>query len=106
MTFHRKRRIIEVLIYRVVVAGEEVEIRYVIPTGPKGELVRFHNLGADCHNEWRPHLGLDQHSLVPLLRCPSEGRSQCRDYPAALCMIITYRLPDRGIPHPTTRTLP
>ncbi|HEU5229000.1 MAG TPA: recombinase family protein, partial [Ktedonobacteraceae bacterium] len=46
-TFEQKRQLIELLIDRVVVTGEEVEIRYVIPTSPKGEAIRFCHLRLD-----------------------------------------------------------
>ena len=37
----------ELLIDRVIVTGEEVEIRYVIPTDPSSEQVRFCHLRSD-----------------------------------------------------------
>ena len=43
-TFEQKRHLVELLIDRVVVTGEEVEIRYVIPTSPRGEASRFYQL--------------------------------------------------------------
>ena len=46
-TFEHKRQLIELLVDRVVVTGEEVEIRYVIPTSPKGETIRFCHLRLD-----------------------------------------------------------
>ena len=46
-TFEQKRQLIELLIDRVVVTGEEVEIRYVIPTSSKGEQMRFCHLRLD-----------------------------------------------------------
>jgi site-specific DNA recombinase len=46
-TFEQKRQLIELLVDRVVVTGEEVEIRYVIPTSPKGETIRFCHLRLD-----------------------------------------------------------
>ncbi len=49
-TFEQKRLLIELLIDRVVVTGEEVEIRYVIPTSPKGETFRFCHLRLDYFN--------------------------------------------------------
>jgi site-specific DNA recombinase len=49
-TFEQKRQLIELLIDRVVVTGEEVEIRYVIPTSPKGETTRFCHLRLDYFN--------------------------------------------------------
>jgi len=42
-SFEQKRRLVELLIDRVVVTEEEVEIRYVIPTSASGEHARF------CH---------------------------------------------------------
>ncbi|MCC7362538.1 MAG: recombinase family protein, partial [Anaerolineales bacterium] len=49
-TFERKRQLIELLIDRVVVTNDEVEIRYVIPTSPASEHVRFCHLRLDHFN--------------------------------------------------------
>jgi len=50
-TFEQRRRLVELLIDRVIVTGEEVEIRYVIPTHPSSEHVRFCHLRSDyLHN--------------------------------------------------------
>jgi site-specific DNA recombinase len=49
-TFEQKRQLIELLVDRVVVTGEEVEIRYVIPTSSKGETMRFCHLRLDYFN--------------------------------------------------------
>jgi len=38
---------VELLIDRVIVTDEEVEIRYVIPTDPSSEKVRFCHLRSD-----------------------------------------------------------
>ena len=46
-TFEQKRTLVELLIDRVVVTGQEVEIRYVIPTSPASEQVRFCQLRKD-----------------------------------------------------------
>jgi site-specific DNA recombinase len=46
-TFEQKRKLVELLIDRVVVTNEEVEIRYVIPTSPQSEQVRFMHLRSD-----------------------------------------------------------
>jgi site-specific DNA recombinase len=46
-TFEQKRRLVELLIDRVIVIDDEVEIRYVIPTHPRGEHVRFCQLRKD-----------------------------------------------------------
>ncbi|HEY7417141.1 MAG TPA: recombinase family protein, partial [Ktedonobacteraceae bacterium] len=46
-TFEQKRHLIELLIDRVIVTNEEVEIRYVIPTAPRSEHLRFCHLRLD-----------------------------------------------------------
>jgi site-specific DNA recombinase len=45
--FEQKRQLVEMLIDRVVVSHEEVEIRYVVPTNKAGEQVHFSHLRAD-----------------------------------------------------------
>ncbi|MGH9767970.1 MAG: recombinase family protein, partial [Blastocatellia bacterium] len=47
MTFEEKRQLIELLIDRVIVKDDQVEIRYVIPTSPAGEKMRFCHLRSD-----------------------------------------------------------
>lgn len=46
-TFAQRRQLVELLIDRVIVLGGEVEIRYVIPTSPRGEQTRFCHLRLD-----------------------------------------------------------
>ncbi len=46
-TFEQKRQLVELLIDRVVVTNEDVEIRYVIPTGSSSEHIRFCHLHQD-----------------------------------------------------------
>jgi site-specific DNA recombinase len=46
-TFKQRRKLVELLIDRVIVTGEEVEIRYVIPTDPSSEHIRFCHLRTD-----------------------------------------------------------
>jgi site-specific DNA recombinase len=46
-TFERRRQLVELLIDRVIVTDEQVEIRYVIPTSPAGEKMRFCHLRSD-----------------------------------------------------------
>lgn len=46
-TFERKRQLVELLIDRVVVTGDNVEIRYAFPIGPAGESGRFCPLRVD-----------------------------------------------------------
>jgi site-specific DNA recombinase len=47
-TFEQKRRLVELLIDRVIVNDEEVEIRYVVPTSPEGPHQPFCHLRTDC----------------------------------------------------------
>ena len=42
-SFEQKRQLVELLIDRVIVANGDVEIRYVLPTSPSSESIRF------CH---------------------------------------------------------
>ena len=46
-TFEQKRRLVELLIDRVIVTDEEVEIRYVVPTSPEGPHQPFCHLRTD-----------------------------------------------------------
>jgi site-specific DNA recombinase len=55
-TFEQKRHLVELLIDRVIVTQDEVEIRYVIPTSPRGETSRFYQLRIDYCGEVSPHL--------------------------------------------------
>lgn len=45
--FEQKRQLVELLVDRVIVTDAEVEIRYVIPTHPRSEHVRFCHLRTD-----------------------------------------------------------
>ncbi|CDH45947.1 hypothetical protein BN874_3030001 [Candidatus Contendobacter odensis Run_B_J11] len=46
-TFEQKRQRVDLLIDRVIVTDAEVEIRYVIPTHPSSEHIRFCHLRKD-----------------------------------------------------------
>jgi hypothetical protein len=46
-TFEQRRQLVELLIDRVVVSHEEVEIRYVLPTTEASEQVHFSHLRTD-----------------------------------------------------------
>ena len=48
-TFEQQRQLVELLIDRVIVTDGAVEIRYVIPTGPRGEQGRFCHLRTDYY---------------------------------------------------------
>ncbi len=47
LTFEQRRQLVTLLIDRVIVDDEKVEIRYVIPTSPGGEEKRFCHLRTD-----------------------------------------------------------
>jgi site-specific DNA recombinase len=47
LNFVQRRRLVELLIDRVIVTDGQVEIRYVVPTGPKGETTPFCHLRLD-----------------------------------------------------------
>ena len=47
LSFQQRRQLVELLIDRVIINDDHVEIRYVIPTSPKGELSRFCHLRKD-----------------------------------------------------------
>jgi site-specific DNA recombinase len=64
-TFEHRRELVKLLVDRVIVTDEEVEIRYVIPTSPESEQVRFCHLRSDyLHN---PTLGRRNRSRPALL---------------------------------------
>ncbi len=50
LTFAQRRQLVELLIDRVIVTDGQVEIRYVIPTGPRGEATPFCHLRLDYFN--------------------------------------------------------
>ena len=50
LDFAQRRQLVELLIDRVVINDGQVEVRYVIPTGPAGEKVRFCHLRKDYFN--------------------------------------------------------
>jgi site-specific DNA recombinase len=47
LTFAQRRQLVELLIDCVIVTDGQVEIRYVVPTGPKGETTPFCHLRLD-----------------------------------------------------------
>jgi site-specific DNA recombinase len=57
-TFAQKRQLVELLVDRVVVTNEDVEIRYVIPTSPDSEQIKFYQLRLDYFNEVLPRFAL------------------------------------------------
>ena len=70
-TFEQKRKLVELLIDRVIVTGEEVEIRYVIPTDPSSEQVRFCHLRSDYLHHPPPrqhHEAFGGQQFLPIYR--------------------------------------
>jgi hypothetical protein len=57
-TFEQKRQLVELLIDRVIVTNDQVEIRYVIPTSPSSEQVRFCHLRKDYFSDIAVHVDL------------------------------------------------
>ena len=47
LTFAQRRQLVELLLERVIVTDTQVEIRYVVPTGAKGETTPFCHLRLD-----------------------------------------------------------
>jgi site-specific DNA recombinase len=64
LTFAQRRQLVELLIDRVIVNDAQVEIRYVVPTGPKGETTPFCHLRLD-YLYLLPSL---EHHILSLLR--------------------------------------
>ena len=68
-TFEQRRALVELLVDRVVVTGEEVEIRYVVPLSAEGERAPFCQLRTDYllplpFLAQERHLGTPQHRLA------------------------------------------
>jgi site-specific DNA recombinase len=66
-TFDQRRQLAELLIDRVVVTDGDVEIRYVIPTTPESEKVRFCHLRTDYFRRpesiWRDGMEISPHEV-------------------------------------------
>jgi site-specific DNA recombinase len=58
-SFEQKRQLVKLLVDRVIVTGEEVEIRYVIPTSSSSEHTRFCQLRADYFQPQRQKIIAD-----------------------------------------------
>jgi len=76
-TFEQRRRLVELLIDRVIVTDEKVEIRYVIPTDPSSENTRFCHLRTDyCKALWLSG-GADQRRRRSLQGQPVQAHLPC-----------------------------
>jgi site-specific DNA recombinase len=68
-SFEQRRALVELLIDRVIVSDEEIEIRYVVPTSPAGSHLPFCHLRTDYlpllqNLAHRRHLGEDARRLA------------------------------------------
>ncbi|MBO0697457.1 MAG: recombinase family protein [Zavarzinella sp.] len=77
-TFERKRQLVELLIDRVVVTGDTVEIRYAFPIGPAGEAGRFCHLRLDYFTT--PCMRAGVGSLTVTIRHTSLVRQGLRNF--------------------------
>jgi site-specific DNA recombinase len=78
-SFEHKRQLIELLIDRVVVTNEEVEIRYVIPTSASSEQTRFCHLRSNYFQpQWQQEIADDVFLRRPALRV-GLGEFDCID---------------------------
>jgi site-specific DNA recombinase len=75
-TFAHKRTLVELLIDRVLVANGDVEIRYAIPTHPRGEMTRFCQLRQDYFHKIVEvlHLADDDRRAMFFVVSPDGGR--------------------------------
>jgi site-specific DNA recombinase len=82
LTFAQRRQLVELLIDRVIISDGKVEIRYVLPTGPKGEEAPF------CH------LRLDYFDMRAFA-IHRQGRVQIRHIRDQIEGLLVRCLPDR-----------
>lgn len=64
--FEQKRRLVELLIDRVIITNGDIEIRYVIPTNPTSEHVRFCHLHKDHFDLKTQAVELDDFFIILL----------------------------------------
>jgi hypothetical protein len=82
-TFEQRRRLVELLIDRVIVSDEEVEIRYVVPTSPEGPHQPFCHLRTDYLRlvqevAHRRYLGAPERRAARALACATRQGSQAQ----------------------------
>jgi site-specific DNA recombinase len=84
--FEQKRQLVELLVDRVVVTDDHVEIRYVIPTSPSAEHVRFCHLRTDYFRNPVSRRNRVSGSAAAHLGASAftEGSLPCADKPLAL----------------------
>lgn len=111
-TFEQKRQLVELLIDRVIVTDAEVEIRYVIPTHPSSEHIRFCHLRKDYFADPRLIGTLDSKTLPQHIRGHRQGmaRIRCHAKPAFLLAARPQLAADafdpmHAHPHPVRRQI-
>jgi hypothetical protein len=85
LNFAQRRQLVELLVDCVIVSDEQVEIRYVIPTGPQGEAVPFRHLRSDYLDRLvRRKLLREPAPLAPAAQDVEDGRRVWRLCPEPL----------------------
>jgi site-specific DNA recombinase len=72
-SFQEKRQLVELLIDRVIVTNDDVEIRYVFPTSPRSEHIRFCLLRLDYCRALPAHV---KRRMLEQVSAPHSHRSQ------------------------------
>jgi site-specific DNA recombinase len=94
LTFAQRRQLVTLLIDRAIVSDGQVEIRYVVPTGPKGETVPFCHLRLDYFNLLAATVEVQAKEKIDWV---------LRAHPATLTLSCHQRWPD---PNTSTRSPP
>ena len=84
LTFAQRRQLVELLIDRVIVTADQVEIRYVVPTGPKGETTPFCHLRLDYLDEPTQRVALNNIERAP-------GQVRCHQIAIGLFIFVFDR---------------
>jgi site-specific DNA recombinase len=77
-TFAQRRQLVELLVDRVVVTDDDVEIRYVFPTQPGSEYVRFCHLRTDYFGAPDVVGVRDRQALQPIGIAPRDSAARRR----------------------------
>ncbi len=76
LDFTQRRQLVELLIDRVIVDNDKVEIRYVIPTGPQGEQTLFCHLRKD-YFDLEPQTVIVNQFVVSEFKVAAEKTDMC-----------------------------
>lgn len=91
-TFEQKRQLIELLIDRVVVTDDEVEIRYVVPTSPSSEHIRFCQLRLDYFDQ--PMLLHEERQTMSRSLVSRKAGDAINDF--LVCLVLAEREPTKA----------